>query len=502
MLMKLFFIHTLHLICLCFLTAQSLLVTGSTKAKYRPLPFEIKTNESFPYTVIENEVSQLIFYYSFNTPNVSIDDHIHAEESTAFGSNYNQGTWIIEASLDLDHIAELKGEKIFFIDQQFSQGNISVLVTGNLPGRTLLSLCAMPSNGTMSHGTTQCQSENMSYRLFVERRHRPIDVAFNIVLILLVVLTNVGMGAKIDLNVMKSELRRPIAPAIGLCCQFVIMPLIAFGIAYSFKLDPGITLGFFALGCAPGGSASNAYTYLLGGNVSLSVTMTLISTFAALGLLPMWLFTLGTVVYDTGDVKIPYENIFISLLGIIIPAVVGLVLQRKFPKIAKMFVNAVKYIVILMVVFIMTVGVYANVYVFYLLSGEVLLAAATLPYLGFLLGGLVALIFRQNKVNIITIAVETGIQNTGIPIVLLRLSLTGPDKDTSTVAPVASAMFTPIPLMIGVIYVQTRLYLEKRKKNKKGEAEKTSQNRKEEPDVVLSPTDNICLVSSPVSSQI
>ena len=46
---------------------------------------------------------------------------------------------------------------------------------------------------------------------------------------------------------------------------------------------PGIALGLFALGCSPGGSGSNAFSYLLGGDVSLSITMTLVSTVAALG---------------------------------------------------------------------------------------------------------------------------------------------------------------------------------------------------------------------------
>jgi len=47
-------------------------------------------------------------------------------------------------------------------------------------------------------------------------------------------------------------------------------------------LEGGIALGLFAAGCAPGGSGSNMYTYLLDGDVSLSVTMTFISTLASL----------------------------------------------------------------------------------------------------------------------------------------------------------------------------------------------------------------------------
>jgi len=57
----------------------------------------------------------------------------------------------------------------------------------------------------------------------------------------------------------------------------------AFAMVKAFGLRGGLALGYFAAGCSPGGGASNMYTYLLGGDVSLSVTMTLINITASLG---------------------------------------------------------------------------------------------------------------------------------------------------------------------------------------------------------------------------
>jgi sodium/bile acid cotransporter 3/5 len=51
-----------------------------------------------------------------------------------------------------------------------------------------------------------------------------------------------------------------------------------------FKLDPPLAFGLFAMGCSPGGAASNIYTHLLDGDVSLSVTMTFVSTICSLGI--------------------------------------------------------------------------------------------------------------------------------------------------------------------------------------------------------------------------
>ena len=81
---------------------------------------------------------------------------------------------------------------------------------------------------------------------------------------------------------------------------------------------------------------------------------------------------------------------------------------------------------------------------------QVLLTAALLPYLGFILGGIVALICRMPRHRIVTIAVETGIQNTGIAIVLLLLSLPHPESDISITAPITSAIFTPLPIWVAI----------------------------------------------------
>ena len=164
------------------------------------------------------------------------------------------------------------------------------------------------------------QKLDIRYKVAVIREDRALDRIFLVTIIVLLLIAKVGMGCKIDLNVVKEVLRRPIAPTIGFCCQFIVMPLVrifnpfnnlqllwllkyflmvltlfclklAFGICMLLKLETGVALGFFAMGCAPGGGASNIYTYLLNGDLSLSITMTLISTFASLGRILKFLFS-------------------------------------------------------------------------------------------------------------------------------------------------------------------------------------------------------------------
>lgn len=63
-----------------------------------------------------------------------------------------------------------------------------------------------------------------------------------------------------------------------------------------------------------------------------------------------------------------------------------------------------------------------------------------------------AILLRQNRKDALTIAIEAGIQNTGISIFLLRFSLPQPQADLTTVMPVSVAIMTPIPLIILYIY--------------------------------------------------
>merc|ERR1712158_91604 len=101
-------------------------------------------------------------------------------------------------------------------------------------------------------------------------------------------------------------MRKPIGPLIGFACQYVSMPLIAFGLGFVFYDNAAMRLGLFVTGCSPGGGASNIWTVMFGGNLDLSVTMTAVSTFSAFFMMPLWIFTLGSTIFNESDIVIPY----------------------------------------------------------------------------------------------------------------------------------------------------------------------------------------------------
>ena len=124
-------------------------------------------------------------------------------------------------------------------------------------------------------------------------KDKTLNGVFTLVLMLMVIINTVNMGSQLDLDVIKEVFKEPIGPAVGFASQFLIMPVFSFLTGWLLSDDLLFRLGFFILGCCPGGSASNFWCLLLGGDINLSIIMTFISTVAALGMMPLWVYLVG-----------------------------------------------------------------------------------------------------------------------------------------------------------------------------------------------------------------
>ena len=128
-------------------------------------------------------------------------------------------------------------------------------------------------------------------------------------------------------------------------------------------------------------------------------------------------------------------------------------------------------ITIFFIIYILTFGIYTNLYVFKLITYQTILVSAALPYTGFLIGFLMSLITKQNRERMIAIFIESGewtmekdflfcvffqgLQNTGVAIFFLRLSLPQPDSDLAIVVPIFVRMIN-LKSSIGYFYSFTR----------------------------------------------
>ncbi|XP_075158874.1 ileal sodium/bile acid cotransporter [Haematobia irritans] len=286
-----------------------------------------------------------------------------------------------------------------------------------------------------------------SLPLIIIRKPRVIDHVFTGSVALLVSLLYINFGAALDLSVLRGLIVKPVGPFIGFGSQFLLMPLISFAIGYFvFPDSVEMQLGLFFTGVSPSGGASNIWSVLLGGNINLSVLMTTVSNIAAFGIMPMWIFTLGRLIFDRGNMEIPYKNIATYAIALVVPLAIGIGIQKCSPRLTRILVRFLKPISTCLILFIIIFAIVTNLYMFQLFSWQIILGGLLLPWLGYLFAWGLAKTLNQNSADALTIAIETGIQNTGIAIFLLR-SLPQPQADLTTVVPVSVAIMTPFPLL-------------------------------------------------------
>lgn len=227
-------------------------------------------------------------------------------------------------------------------------------------------------------------------------------------LLLSIILFTMGTTLKADdfINVFKN----PKEIAVGISAQYLIMPLIALAFARIFSLDTSLTIGLILVGTVPGGTASDVITFLSKGDVALSVSLTAVSTVISPILTPLiTLLLLGN--------QIPFNpiNMFISIIEIvIIPIILGLILNYKFPDFCeklKDYLPAISSIVICLIV----AGVVGANKQAILTSSGIIIVVIILQYftamsLGFGIGYLAGM----EKKQIITVAIELAFQNSGL----------------------------------------------------------------------------------------
>jgi len=285
----------------------------------------------------------------------------------------------------------------------------------------------------------------------VKRRQTVIDTLFTVVVLFLVTFGTLCIGCDLEYEQLINNFRRPIPLLIGLGCQIIYLPLLAKGLTKMFQLNKSTSLGLLSTAGSPGGGSSNIYTALLYGDVDLSVIMTFISTVLAFGTFPFWVWSLGHDYIDFDKIKFPWWNMFLSLMTLFLPAMVGVLLRRYRPVLAFRIGRYLNPIAVGYLVFILTFGVYINMYIFYIINWKEIFVCCFLPWFGFIGGAIISLVILRDRKKIIAICIETGIQNTAVAIFFLRLTFPQPESDIALANPILVSMAIPIPFLLLVL---------------------------------------------------
>lgn len=218
------------------------------------------------------------------------------------------------------------------------------------------------------------------------------------------------MGATMKPSNFSEVFRRPGRVLVVVASQYMFMPLAAFIFARLFQLPTEIALGLILLGSVPGGTSSNVLTYLAKGDVPLSITATSVSTLLSPLLTPLVLsFYGGTYI------EIAFWPMFLSIVKVVlVPIVLGLLANRLFgvyAEKANSFLPTFSSIAVLMVL-AGTVAVNRDNLVS---TGWLIFVVVLLHnFSGYGAGYLIGRIMGYSKESTRAIAIEIGVQNSGL----------------------------------------------------------------------------------------
>lgn len=219
-----------------------------------------------------------------------------------------------------------------------------------------------------------------------------------------------GMGITLTVNDFSEVIKHPKAVVIGVVSQFVIMPLIAFALAKGFNLPADLAVGIILVGACPGGTSSNVMTYLAKGNTALSVACTSVSTLLAPFLTPAVFYVLASQWLD-----IDAYAMFISVLKIVLfPVFLGVVARTLLTKQMVKLGTCTPLVSVIAIVLILAAVVAVSKDKI-IESGLLIFIVVVLHNgLGYLLGFVVAKLFKLNFADSKAVAIEVGMQNSGL----------------------------------------------------------------------------------------
>jgi BASS family bile acid:Na+ symporter len=221
-----------------------------------------------------------------------------------------------------------------------------------------------------------------------------------------------GMGLSLVPEDFRRVLRHPKAKLVGLTCQLVMLPVIAFALALLFRLPGELAVGLMVLAACPGGATSNVITHLSKGDTALSVTLTAISSIVCVFTIP-WIvgWSMEWFMDGSAAVQLPFWKTLGQLTAVtILPIVCGMALRGARPTLAQRLERpaAVFALVFLALIIAAAVAREKDLAHQFAVAGP---AAITLNILTMALGFAAGWAFGLPKSQRITISIEAGIQN-------------------------------------------------------------------------------------------
>ena len=251
------------------------------------------------------------------------------------------------------------------------------------------------------------------------------------------------MGLSLTDKDFRNIFLQPKAVIIGLCCQMLLLPVIAWLIAQSANIDPVYKVGLMIIAACPGGATSNLITYLLRGNVALSISMTALNSILTLITIPLVVhFALEAFINGDDPIQLPVGMTILKVFLItVVPAFTGTRIRKNYPDFSIKLERPLRVVLPLLILVI-----YAGV--IFIDEGtditrsefiKIFPHALLLNILAMVAGFLVARVMRLRVMNQFTISIEVGLQNSALAIYVAATLL---ERNDMALVPVIYGSFS------------------------------------------------------------
>jgi BASS family bile acid:Na+ symporter len=233
-----------------------------------------------------------------------------------------------------------------------------------------------------------------------------------------------GIALGIDMSNFKAIISKPKAFILGVISQFILLPAVTFVLVYFLKPTESVALGMILVAACPGGNVSNFITSLAKGNVELSLTLTGTSTLLSVIMTPINFAFWGSLyVNQTAlpyPIEIDFSQMFITVVLILgLPLILGILFSKKLPLLTAKIKRPIKIASIIIFIGFIVVALTNNFNLFLRFIHLFFLLVLVHNLLALSTGYLLAKSFKLPKMDRKTISIETGIQNSGLALVLI-----------------------------------------------------------------------------------
>ena len=206
--------------------------------------------------------------------------------------------------------------------------------------------------------------------------------------------------------------KHPWPIAVALFGQLVLLPIIALGLAWAFNLTPVFFIGLILIACCPGGSSSNVFSRLAGGDVALSVILTALSSIITLFTIPFIMSWATRIVGESVGITLPVGNLIKqNLLLMLLPVLVGIAIHYIWPNASAKIDKVLSKLAFPLLMVLITVFYIQNHRTILDNLGIISVCVTVLILVAVFCSSMLSRLVKNNAQQRRTVVIEVGMQN-------------------------------------------------------------------------------------------